>query len=90
MSSERISQLLYLISALIGVLAALLNIDITIPIIFSGLLGAIAGYLLEKQMQRKRYDEPWPFKLHRLDLWGALGGIFFNVVAYQITVWIIE
>lgn len=84
MSSLQISWILYGITVVGGLISGYIYINIGIPIGASAFVGLFAGYFWEKHRMEFRYGEPYFFRLHRLDIWGAVRGAFFSAVAFQL------
>ena len=82
MSDLRISFLLYGIIIIGGFVSSLYLVNIAIPIGASAIIGLFAGYFYEKYTKERRYGEPYFFRWVRLDVWGAMRGIFFSLIAY--------
>jgi len=84
MSYLLISRILYAIAIISGFVSGFYLAYITIPIVTSAVIGLFAGYFQEKYKMEIQYDEPFFFRLHRLDIWGAVRAVFFSLVAYQL------
>ena len=90
MSDQTISIILFSITAVVGLVCGLLGLYIFIPIFPGVAIGAVAGYFYEKSQFKKRYEEPYFFKLDRLSFWGVIGGTFLCLMSYQLVTWMIE
>lgn len=84
MSYLLLSRILYAIAIIGGFVSALFLVFITIPIAASAFLGLFAGYFQEKHKMEVRYDEPFFFRLHRLDVWGAVKAACMSAIAFQL------
>lgn len=90
MSDQKVSILLFAIAAGIGLVCGFLRLHVYTPVLPGIIIGAIAGYFYEKHRVRKRYDEPYFFRLNRLSTTGVIAGTFLCLAAYQVITWVIE
>ena len=90
MSDQKVSIILFSITAAAGLICGFLRLYIFIPIFPGVIIGSVAGYFYEKHRVKQIYDEPFFFRMDRLSFTGAIAGTFLSLVFYQLVTWMVE